>query len=159
MSDTKWLNSTEKQAWMGLLAVIHRAFPEIERDLQAHGLLGVHYHIFARLSDAPDNTMGLSELADSANLSQSRLTHRMRCLVDNGDVEINPDPNDGRAKLATLTPAGQKRLAEVAPHHVDKVREIIFDHLTPSQTTSLASALGAIAAGLCEHPEYLNPRA
>ena len=158
MSETKWLNNTEKDAWIGLLAVMHRAFPEIERDLQTHGLLGVHYHIFATLSAAPDSTMGLSDLADSANLSQSRLTHRMRCLIENGEVEINPDPNDGRAKLATLTAAGHKRLTQVAPHHVASVRRLIFDHLTPSQTKALAAALEPIAEGLCAHPEYLNPR-
>lgn len=158
VSDTKWLNSTEKEAWLGLLAVIHRAFPEIERGLQSHGLLGVHYHIFVALSAAPDFTMGLSDLANTANLSQSRLTHRMRILVDNGDIEISPDPDDGRAKLATLTAVGRKRLAEVAPDHVATVRRIIFDRLTPSQTKALASALTPLAAGLSDHPEYLNPR-
>ena len=157
MSDTKWLNKTEKEAWLGLLSVIQRGFPEVERDLQSHGLLGVHYHIFVALSAAPDFTMRLSELADSANLSQSRLTHRMRCLVDNGDIEIRPDPADGRAKLATLTSSGQARLAEVAPHHVATVRRIVFDQLTPAQTKALASALAPIAAALENHPEYLNP--
>ena len=157
MSDTKWLNQTEKEAWLGLLAVIQRGFPEVERDLQSHGLLGVHYHIFVALSAAPDFTMRLSELADTANLSQSRLTHRMRCLVDGGDIEIRRDPDDGRAKLATLTSAGRARLAEVAPHHVATVRRLIFDHLSPTQTKALAGAIAPVAEALCEHPEYLNP--
>ena len=152
------MNNTEKAAWMGLLAVVNRAFPEIERDLQSFGLLGVHYHIFATLSSAPDFTMRLSDLAHTANLSQSRLTHRMRCLIEDGFIEIRPDPIDGRAKLATLTTTGRARLAEVAPHHVTSVRRLIFDHLNPSQTKALAEALAPIASGLCEHPEYLNPR-
>ncbi len=158
VSDTKWLNNTEAVAWRGLLAVMHRASAEIERDLQAHGLLGVHYHIFATLSASPEHTMRLSDLADSANVSQSRLTHRMRGLVDQGYVEIDRDPEDGRAKLATLTDAGRARLAEVAPHHVATVRRLIFDQLTESQTKALASALSPIADALCDHPEYLNPR-
>ncbi len=157
MSDINWLNNTEKDAWLGLLAVVNRAFPEISRDLQDHGLLEVHYHILVALSAAPNFTMRLSELADRANLSQSRLTHRMRCLVDNGDIEISPDPTDGRAKLATLTTAGQKRLAEVAPHHLATVRRLIFDHLNPAQTKALATSLAPVAAGLSDHPEYLNP--
>lgn len=157
MTETKWLNEREAEAWMGLLAVMHRAFPEIERDLQAHDLLGVHYHILATLSFSADGTMGLGELASTANLSQSRLTHRIRHLVEHGEVEITPDPNDGRAKRATLTAAGRARLAEVAPHHVNTVRRLIFDHLTEDQVDSLAAALTPVAASLCAHPEYLNP--
>ncbi len=157
MTETRWLNETEMEAWLGLLSVVHRAFPEIERDLQTHGLLGVHYHIFARLSEAPNYTLRLSDLADSADLSPSRLTHRMRCLIENGEIEVNPDPDDGRAKLATLTTAGQKRLADVAPHHLATVRRLIFDQLSPNQTKALASGLRPVAAALDDHPEYLNP--
>jgi len=158
VAKVNWLNETEYDAWKGLLAVVQRAFPEIERNLQSHGLLGVHYHILTTLSLAPDRTMRLSDLADTANLSQSRLTHRMRTLTDSGDIEINKDPDDGRAKRATLTKAGQKRLDTVAPDHVATVRRIIFDHLSPAQSEALAESLRPVAESLCAHPEYLNPK-
>ncbi|MEM7271986.1 MAG: MarR family winged helix-turn-helix transcriptional regulator [Actinomycetota bacterium] len=158
MSDPRWLNEQQAVAWRGLLAIINRAFPEIERTLRGHDLLAVHYTILVALSEAPDHTMGLSALADAANLSPSRLSHRMRTLVDRGDVVIAPDPEDGRAKNAHLTPPGLARLEAVAPHHVEDVQRLIFDHLDETETAALADALALVAAALCEHPEYLNPR-
>lgn len=135
-----------------------RAFPEMERTLKAHDLLSVHYHIFAVLSGAPDQTLRLSELADSANMSQSRLTHRLRVLVERGEIDICEDPDDRRAKNATLTAAGRKRLENLAPIHIEDVQRLIFDPLTPDQTTALADAMSTIADHLSQHPEFLNPR-
>lgn len=156
--EPRWLSEEQAVAWRGLLAVINRAFPEIERTLRANGLLAVHYTILVALSEAPDRTMGLGALADAANLSPSRLTHRMRTLVDAGDVAIAADPEDGRAKNAHLTRSGLTRLEQLAPHHVEDVQRLIFDHLDDTQTAALAEALAVVAAALCQHPEYLNPR-
>ena len=66
--------------------------------MKQHGLLTVHYSILVALSAAPDDTMRLSELAERANVSQSRLTHRLRTLVGRGDVSITGTgsaPDDG----------------------------------------------------------------
>lgn len=160
MSDTtqpRWLNETQQEAWRGLRTVMSRAFPEMERSLKAHDVLAVHYHIFAVLSAAPDRTMRLSDIADAANMSQSHLTHRMRDLVDRGEVMVAPDPEDRRAKNATLTEAGMVRLEQLAPIHVEDVQRLIFDPLTPEQTEALADAMATIADHLCGHPEFLNP--
>ncbi len=158
--EPRWLNPDEKSAWLAILTLVQRAFPEIERDMRVnHDLLGVHYHILVTLSDAPDNTMRLTDLAAEANVSQSRLTHRLKCLIERHDIEINQDPDDRRVKRATLTDQGATRLASAAPDHVETVRRVIFDHLTQAQTEALADALGPVAAALCNHPEYLNPQA
>ncbi|MEM7143224.1 MAG: MarR family transcriptional regulator [Actinomycetota bacterium] len=157
MPEPRWLTARQEVAWRGLLTVINRAFPEIERTLKAHDLLAVHYTILVALSEAPDRTVGLSALADAANLSPSRLTHRMRTLVERGDVEIAPDPEDGRAKNAHLTDRGFARLEAIAPVHVEDVQRLVFDHLDAAQQDALADALSTVATALCEHPEYLNP--
>ena len=157
-TEPRWLDETQGEAWRGLRAVIFRALPEMERTLKAHDLLGVHFHILAALSDAPHQTMRLSELAEGANLSQSRLTHRLRILVERGEVCISDDPEDRRAKNATLTEAGRKRFEYVAPIHIEDVQRLIFDPLTPEQTKALADATSTIAEHLCQHPEFLNPR-
>ncbi|MGI9615923.1 MAG: MarR family winged helix-turn-helix transcriptional regulator [Acidimicrobiales bacterium] len=154
----RWLDETQQEAWRGLRAVMFRAFPEMERTLKAHDLLAVHYHIFAVLSDAPDQTLRLSELADSANMSQSRLTHRLRVLVERGEIDVYEDPDDRRAKNAKLTKAGRRRLEHLAPIHSEDVQRLIFDPLTPEQTKALADATTTIADHLCHHPEFLNPQ-
>ena len=160
MTDTtepRWLDETQQEAWRGIRAVMFRAFPEMDRTLKAHDLLAVHYHILAVLSNAPEQTLRLTELADAANMSQSRLTHRLRVLVERGEVAISEDPDDRRAKNATLTTAGRKRLEHLAPIHIEDVQRLIFDPLTPEQTKALADAMTTIADHLCQHPEFLNP--
>ncbi len=153
-----WLEPYEIDAWLGLLAVMRRAFPEIGRQLRdEHDMHPVHYHILVSLHGAPDHTLQLSELASSAALSQSRLTHRLRTLISRGDVAVSPDPNDKRAKRATLTNQGVKRLATAIPSHGRTVQKVIFDHLTPQQAKALGDALKPVAASLSEHPEYLDP--
>ena len=154
MAQVRWLDETEQRAWQALVVVFLRAFPEIERTLKEEGLLSVQYGVYVALSDAPDRTLRLGRLADHANMSQSRLTHRLRDLVERGDIEISPDPADRRSKNATLTDQGMRRLEQLAPIHVESVREIIFDPLDASQTEALADALSTIAAGLCDHDEF-----
>jgi DNA-binding MarR family transcriptional regulator len=158
MAEPRWLDETQQLAWRALLVMVNRAMPELERSLKEHDLLVVHYSIFVALSAAPDDTMRLSDLADTANLSQSRLTHRLRTLVERGDVAIEPDPNDGRGKTASLTKAGRRRLEAVAPVHVEDVQRLFFDPIDPAETECLARALSKMAAGLCDHEHFLpNP--
>ena len=149
MAESNSFSDTQAVAWHGLITIIYRAFPEMERTLKEYGLLAVHYHIFMTLSLSPGQTLRLGELASLANLSQSRLTHRLGLLVDRGYVEIAEDPDDRRAKNATLTPAGRRKLAEISPNHIRNVKRLIFEPLTDAQTESLADALSTIAAPLC----------
>ncbi|MFN3215627.1 MAG: MarR family winged helix-turn-helix transcriptional regulator [Acidimicrobiales bacterium] len=156
MPETRWLDETQKQAWLALLVFINRGMPQLERTLKEQGLLGVHYSIFVALSEARDATMRLSELADGANLSQSRLTHRLKTMIERGHVEITDDTEDGRAKHATLTPAGRRFLEQVAPIHAEDVQRMVFDPLDEAETEALAHAMSKIARTLCDH-EIFQP--
>lgn len=99
--------------------------------------------------------MRLSDLADSATLSPSRLTHRLRMLVERGDVLVQQAPDDGRGKIATLTKAGRRRLEAVAPLHAEDVQCLIFDHLDADETAGLARALTKVAGNLCAHEQFV----
>ena len=154
MAPTRWLDNEQQLAWRAMLAIVNRAFPEFDRTFKAHDLLTIQYGILAALSETPGQTMRLSDLADHSNTSQSRLTHRLRDLVEHGDIEIMQDPADGRAKQATLTATGMQRIRDVAPHHVEDVHRLLFDPLTDEQTAALADALSAIAANLCDHAHF-----
>lgn len=138
-----------------MLAFARRSLLEIQRGLDAHDMLGVHYDILATLSAAPDHTLQLSSVADTIASSQSRLTQRLKCLIERGEVEVEPSLDDGRVKYATLTSAGLRRLQAVAPDHVRDVRRIVFDHLDAHETEVLAEAFTKIAANLQDQ----NPRA
>ncbi|WP_341229232.1 MarR family winged helix-turn-helix transcriptional regulator [Nocardioides salarius] len=153
MTEPRWLDETQQAAWQAMLVVFSRAFPEIERAMRPHGILAVQYGVLVALSQAPGRSLRLGDLAAHANMSQSRLTHRMRDLVAHGDVEVADDPHDRRSKRATLTETGLDRLRSLAPHHVETVQSIVFDHLTAQQTAALADAMSSIAASLCDRSQ------
>ncbi len=154
MTTPRWLDETQAQAWRALLVIVNRGLPKLERTLKEHDLLVVHYSILVALSEAPGATRRLAELADAANLSQSRLTHRLRTLIERGDVVIEPDSIDGRGKNAVLTEVGRRRLESVAPLHVEDVQRMVFDRLDADETAALANALSKVAFNLCEHDEF-----
>ncbi|WP_433057232.1 MarR family winged helix-turn-helix transcriptional regulator [Dactylosporangium sp. CS-033363] len=145
--EPRWLDDTERRAWLSLLAIVLVGFPELERTFRPHGLVHVEYGLLAALSDAGDG-LRLSDLAGQMNMSASRLSHRMRKLVDLGYVEISGDACDGRVSIARVTAAGREFARTVAPAHLADVRRLIFDHLDEAQTSALAEALGAVAEKL-----------
>lgn len=147
--EPRWLDDTEQRAWLSLLAVVLVGFPELERTFRPHGLVHVEYGLLAALSGAAAG-LRLSDLAAQMNMSPSRLSHRMRKLVDLGYVEISGDACDGRVSIARVTAKGRQFAERVAPAHVADVRRLIFDHLDPAQTAALADALSTVAEKLGE---------
>jgi DNA-binding MarR family transcriptional regulator len=95
------------------------------------------YWVLAMLSEAPDRSLRMSELASMSNGSQSRLSHLVARLEDRGWVRRQRVGEDGRGFLAVLTDAGLAKVVATAPGHVEEVRALVFDVLTPEQVRHL----------------------
>ncbi|NJC81558.1 MarR family winged helix-turn-helix transcriptional regulator [Planosporangium mesophilum] len=147
MAEPHWLDETERRAWLSLMTLVIVGLPDIERTFRAHGLVHVEYGLLAALSEQPEG-LRLCDLAGSMNVSPSRLSHRMRKLVDRGYVQVRGSADDGRVSIAVLTSAGRRLMEEVAPQHVADVRRLLFDRLDSDQTAALADALSAVAEDL-----------
>ena len=156
--DPPFLSDTEDRAWRGILALWHLGLPDIERGLKGRNLLHIEYGLLAVLNMQPDRTLQLGRLAALAGMSPSRLTHRLRRLIERRLVERFASDQDGRIAYARLTPAGAELVAEVSPDHFAQVRSMIFDRLTQAQVVVLADAMQAIAAGLTDE-EWWQPSA
>ncbi|MFT4262380.1 MAG: MarR family transcriptional regulator [Nocardioides sp.] len=137
-SEPRWLSAAELETWMSLtftLTMLPGALGEqLQRD---SGLSFTEYYVLAGLSDAPERTMRMSELALFANAELSRLSHMVSRLEKRGFVRRQPDPTDGRYTNAILTDAGMAHLETAAPAHVARVRELVFDALSPEQVAQL----------------------
>ena len=48
------------------------------------------------------------QLADAFQVTKGAMTNTLDKLAKKGAIKISPDPNDGRAKIVTLTPRGRK---------------------------------------------------
>jgi DNA-binding MarR family transcriptional regulator len=125
-----WLTDAEQQVWRRLLAVECRLREHLDQDLRtSHGLSLNDYGVLVHLSETPDGSLRMSDLADRLLISRSGLTRRVDGLVRDGWVIRRACPKDGRGSLAELTPAGLELLKESAPTHVAGVRRYLIDAL------------------------------
>ncbi len=90
----------------------------------------------------------MSDMAHFAESSLSRLSHACRRLEGQGWVTRQPDPDDGRATLCTLTDAGHAKVVDAAPGHVRAVRALVFDPLSALQVKQLGQIAARIEAVL-----------
>jgi DNA-binding MarR family transcriptional regulator len=137
-------------AWRAYIETYGDLIAAIERDLAEHDLTLGDYQVFVYLSEAPNRSMRMCDLADVLQLSPSGLTRRLDGLVKAGFVTREPSIEDRRVMLASLTPSGFAALKAAAPGHVASVRRHIFDHLDDEQVDALASIFTSIKAGLAQ---------
>jgi DNA-binding MarR family transcriptional regulator len=145
---TQWLTAQEMTAWRTYIETFSDLIAAIERDLAEHDLTLGDYQVFVYLSEAPDRSMRMCDLAELLQLSPSGLTRRLDGLVKAGFVTREASTDDRRVMLAALTPSGLATLEAAAPDHVASVRRHIFDHLDSGQVDALASIFQAIKDGL-----------
>ena len=150
-STPRWLNATEMKAWRGYIIASRRLLEALDLDLDAHELSMADYEILAQLSDAPDRAMRMSELADVAMLSRSRLSHRMKVMEKAGWVKREPCADDKRGYYAVMTPKGWKAIVAAAPDHVESVRSRFVDHLTKSDQVVIAEIFERVSKSLREN--------
>ncbi|CAB4705695.1 unannotated protein [freshwater metagenome] len=126
----RWLNAAEMKAWRRYIIASRRLLEALDSDLEGHDLSMADYEILAQLSDAPERKMRMSELAEIALLSRSRLSHRMKVMEKAGWVKREACPSDKRGYFAVMTPKGWKAIVAAAPDHVESVRARFVDHLS-----------------------------
>lgn len=144
-AEVPWLSPTEAEAWIGLFAILTKLPALLDTQLQKEiGLSTFEYAVMAWLSIAQDRTLRMSELAERANGSLSRLSNVAKRLEQHGWIRREPDPADGRFTTARLTEDGWSQVVAAAPNHVRSVRHYIFDGLTTTQTRQLAAISSAI---------------
>lgn len=152
-----WLSEPEMRAWRTLLNVTTGVMATLDGELRAeHGLSIGEYEVLVHLSEAPDHSIRMTDLAAGLRLSPSGITRRIDGLVRNGLVERRQCPSDRRGSNAVLTAEGMRRLRAAAPTHVRGVRAHFVDQLSERQLANLASALSVVvvdraaAAGGCD---------
>jgi DNA-binding MarR family transcriptional regulator len=153
----RWLSEPEMRAWRALLDVSTGVMAVLDAELRAeHGISLGEYEVLVHVSEAPGNSLRMTDLAASLRLSPSGITRRVDGLVKSGLVERRQCPSDRRGSNAVLTEEGMRVLKTAAPTHVRGVRAHFIDQLNARQLASLTSALSAVevdraaAAGGCD---------
>ena len=139
------LNSSELGAWRTFLLAHATVVRRLEAELVLeHDLALASYDVLVQLSEAPDQRLRMTELADRVLLSRSGLTRLVDRLERDGLIAREACPSDARGTLAVLTEAGLTRLRAAWPTHLRGVVEHVTSRLSPLEVEQLATILGRL---------------
>ncbi|MEO9326169.1 MarR family transcriptional regulator [Nocardioides sp. C4-1] len=152
--EPRWLDEDQQVAWRALVLGSTLLFDRLDDDLRRrHGISLVEYEILVRLSER-EGRMRMAQLADSLAHSRSRVTHTIKRMEDAGLVVREISQDDGRGIVAVMTDKGQLLLENVAPTHVDGVRDHLVDLVSPDDFAALGRVMNAVSDHLIAgHPD------
>ena len=144
---TRWLDDDEQRAWLRLAGVMLKLSPALDSQLQRDSdLTHFDYLCLAMLSESDDRTLRMSDLAARVNASLSRLSHVVTKLERRGWVARAPSPHSRRVTLVSLTEEGWQVLVKAAPGHVETVRSLVFEGLSPEDVAALERIAGHVVS-------------
>ncbi len=101
MSEPRWLTADERAAWLRFAAVLQLLPAALDTQLNRdEQLTHFEYFCLAMLSEAPERTLRMTELAARTNATLPRLSRVISGLERAGLVDRVPCPGDRRATNA-----------------------------------------------------------
>ncbi|GAA1165973.1 MarR family winged helix-turn-helix transcriptional regulator [Ornithinimicrobium humiphilum] len=147
MSETEvpWLNEREMAVWRRWLRVQTELPAALGRALAQDSELSLQdFETLVVLSEAPDERLRISALADQMDWERSRLSHHLRRMAARGLVAKQDCQEDGRGSFVMLTDEGRAALEAAAPGHVRAVRGIFLEGMTDDELELLGTFLSRV---------------
>jgi len=153
-TEPRWLDADQQRSWRALVLGFTLLNDRLDDDLRRHANLSLtEYEILVRLSER-DGSMRMAQLADALAHSRSRVTHTVKRMERAGLVERTTSPDDGRGVIAMMTEKGWQLLRDIAPIHVEGVRDHLVDLVSDEDFAALGRVMDAVADHLiARHPE------
>jgi len=149
------LDPTPLSAYLSLIEVSSLLRHAVEQQLRDAGDLSyVQFQLLARLGDATEGSLGMTDLADGVVYSRSGLTYQAQTLEQRGLVTRAPSVDDERGTTVTITDQGRDTLALVFPGHVAVLNDLFFEPLALADVEALADVLGRVR----DHMRAAPPR-
>src|ERR687889_2359196 len=127
MSDgagARWLDERQQQSWRALVMGMTLLLDRLDADLRrGFDISLAEYEILVRLSERPQRRLRMAQLADAMAHSRSRVTHTVKRMELAGLVIRTTSAEDGRGVVCAMTEQGYALLEEMAPVHVNGVRD------------------------------------
>lgn len=144
----RWLDEKEQRAWRSLQLMQMRLTAHLARQLASSGLSYSDYVVLVSLTEQPHGRMRLYELGRVLGWEKSRLSHHIARMAERGLVDKVRCGTDRRGADVVVTGQGRKEIEAAAPGHVEAVRRLFVDRLSPEQLDQIAAAAEAVVAGL-----------
>lgn len=142
----RWLTLEEQKMWRAYLESHFRLFKYLNDDVEKHSHFdSLTYEILVRLSESPERSMRMKDLAASVSAAKSRLTYRIGQLEKEGWVQRSGVEEDRRGQQCVLTDKGFSILEQAAPHHVEAVLTQFIEKIPSDKIAELTEIWNAIA--------------
>jgi DNA-binding MarR family transcriptional regulator len=153
----RWLNEREQRAWRALQLMQMRLTARLAHDLAVTSDLSyADYVVLVALTDRSDGRMRPFELGETLGWEKSRVSHQVNRMADRRLVAKEACEEDRRGAFVVVTPAGRKAVEAAAPRHVETVRRLFVDRLTPAELDALGAASEKVLQGLATADESLE---
>ncbi|MGQ4619556.1 MarR family transcriptional regulator [Nocardia sp. R7R-8] len=144
----RWLSDDEQATWQAYVRLRQRVDGAITAGLAGDGLSLPDYEVMVTLSAAPNGCLRAKELAAEVCWEKSRLSKHLARMDARGLVERRPAEEDARGIIVQLTPEGRVALERAAPNHVDLVRRVFVELMTPGEARALRALADKVVAAV-----------
>ncbi|MDT0268685.1 MarR family transcriptional regulator [Streptomyces sp. DSM 44915] len=150
----RWLTSEQKAAWDSFIRMQEKLIGRLSRRVQADsGMSAADYLVLAKLTETGRGRMRFMDLAKLLEWEKSRMSHQVARMVKRGLVAREECPEDGRGAFVVATPAGHRAIEEAAPTHVEHVRRLFINALTPEELDTLARISDRVLTHMEKQPD------
>ncbi|MCD7438470.1 MarR family winged helix-turn-helix transcriptional regulator [Streptomyces lincolnensis] len=147
----RWLTPEEQRAWRGFVRLHERLGGRLARLLQSESKVSAaDFAVLVHLTDTPDGRQRYQDLARALEWEKSRMSHHIARMAGRGMVVREECAEDARGAFVVITDAGRAAIEAAAPRHVEAVRELFMDHVTPAELRVLAEISERVIAKLDE---------
>jgi DNA-binding MarR family transcriptional regulator len=155
-SEVRWLTVEEERVWRRWLTLNARLSATLQRELQDDaGLSMPDFEVLVHLTDSPEGRVRVTDLARLMQWERSRVSHHVTRMERRRLVQRVECAEDGRGAFVVITPPGRAAIEQAAPGHVNMVRRLIFDALSPEEVDAFATIIEKMLAQLDN--QYARP--
>ncbi|MFF3663808.1 MarR family winged helix-turn-helix transcriptional regulator [Streptomyces olivochromogenes] len=145
-----WLTSEQKASWDSFIRMQEKLIGRLSRRVQTDSKMSAaDFIVLVNLTEEGGGRLRFLDLAKLVEWEKSRMSHQITRMAKRGLVAREECPDDGRGAFIVATPAGYKAIEDAAPIHVEHVRRLFIDALTPEEL----STLGQISQRVLQHME------
>lgn len=139
----------ELRIWRDFIEAVEALRSEVASRLQSESSLSPgDYAVLLALSEAQDQRMRSSELAEGIGWERSRLSHHLGRMERRELIRREDCATDNRGAEIVLTPAGAEAFRGATFPHLRAVRELFIDGLTPDQLIAAGELAQSLRARL-----------
>jgi len=155
--DFRWLTAEEQRVWRRWMTLNAQLSATLQRELQDDaGLSTQDYEVLVHLTDTPEGRTRVTDLARLMQWERSRVSHHVTRMERRRLVQRLECAEDGRGAFVVITPQGRAAIEQAAPGHVNTVRRLVFDVLSPEEVNAFGTIIEKALAQLdkpARHPQ------